>query len=62
MTTKNNFNPTSSKIPQNITQLAPEQGGITPEEGSFWMELAKKEYFFEEDRNKQYGQPEQQPA
>jgi len=56
------FKETSSKIPQNIVQIPLEKGGITPEEGSFWMELAKKEYFFEDDRNKVYEEPKQQTA
>ena len=42
------------RIPANITQIPAEKGGVTPVEGKFWMELAKKEYFFDEDRNKIY--------
>lgn len=48
------FKCTGCKIPQNITQIPIENGGISQEEGQFWMELAKKEYFFDEDRNKTY--------
>ena len=48
------FKPTWCKIPQNLAQISPEMGGVTPEEGKFWMDLAKKEYFFDEDRNKTY--------
>jgi hypothetical protein len=28
-------------------------------EGKFWMDLAKKEYFFDEDRNKVYEEAKQ---
>jgi hypothetical protein len=52
------FKHQSSKIPNNITVLSEENGGVTAAEASFWLELAKKEYFFDEDRNKVY---EQQP-
>jgi hypothetical protein len=51
---KEYYSDVTCKLPQNITELPVSQGGITPQEGSFWMELAKKEYFFDEDRNKQY--------
>lgn len=50
------FHSTSAKIPQNITQFAIEDGGMTQEEVRFWLELAKKEYFFDEDRKKVYEQ------
>lgn len=53
------FEETSAKIPQNVAAIPVEKGGVTPEEGKFWMELAKKEYFYEEDRNKQYEPTEQ---
>lgn len=56
----NVFKHTYCKIPQNIAQIPIEQGGITPDEGKFWMELAKKEYFFDEDRNKVYEKASQQ--
>lgn len=52
------FNHSSSKVPNNLTILPAEKGGISAQETSFWVELAKKEYFFDEDRNKVY---EQQP-
>lgn len=52
------FSHSSSKIPGNIATLSPEKGGISPEELSYWMDLSKKEYFFDEDRNKVYEQPE----
>lgn len=53
---KEYYSDATCKLPQNITELPASQGGITPQEGSFWMELAKKEYFFDEDRSKQYQQ------
>ncbi len=49
-----NFNHTSCKVPHNITQIPIENGGVSQSEGKFWMDLAKKEYFFDEDRNKVY--------
>lgn len=52
------FSHSSSKVPNNLTSLPIEKGGISVQETSFWVELAKKEYFFDEDRNKVY---EQQP-
>lgn len=50
------FSHTSSKIPNNLTSIAPENGGVSPQEISFWMELVKKEYFFDEDRSKTYSE------
>lgn len=50
------FNHTSSKIPSNITILPTEKGGVDTHEVSYWMDLSKKEYFFDEDRNKTYEQ------
>jgi len=44
----------SSKIPQNICSLEVDKGGFSDKEANFWMELAKKEYFFDKDRNKTY--------
>jgi hypothetical protein len=52
------FNHSSSKVPNNISILPAEKGGVDAQETAFWVELAKKEYFFDEDRNKVY---EQQP-
>lgn len=52
------FTPSTSKIPNNITTIPADKGGIDMQEASFWLELPKKEYFFDEDRNKVY---EQQP-
>ena len=53
------FKHTCCKIPQNLSQLPIEKGGITPIEGKFWLDLAKKEYFFDEDRNKVYEEAKQ---
>lgn len=52
------FKHSSSKVPGNITQLSIENGGMTANEASFWMDISKKEYFFDEDRKKIYEQPE----
>lgn len=49
------FKHSSSKIPVNITKLPIENGGISQEEASFWMEISKKEYFFDEDRYKTFS-------
>lgn len=49
--------PTSSKAPQNLASLPADQGGMAELEIKFYLELAKKEYFFDEDRNKVYEQP-----
>lgn len=54
-----NFKHTGCKIPNNLSQIPVDKGGITPAEGSFWMSLAKKEYFFDEDRNKVYEEAKQ---
>jgi hypothetical protein len=48
------FKHTYCKIPHNIMQISADKGGVTPNEGKFWMDLAKKEYFFDEDRDKIY--------
>ena len=44
----------NSKMPSNFGQIPVEKGGITQEEYKFWMELSKKEYFFDNDRSKIY--------
>lgn len=46
----------SSKLPIDLLQKSSSQGGITQEEHKFWMDLAKKEYFFENDRKKAFEQ------
>lgn len=48
------YTDSTCKLPQDITMYPADRGGITPEEGRFWFELAKKEYFFDEDRKKAY--------
>lgn len=40
----------SSKLPKDIISKSPENGGISPEEQNFWLNLAKKEYFIDTDR------------
>ena len=55
----NEFSHSSSKIPNNITAIPIDKGGVNVQETSFWVELAKKEYFFDEDRNKVYEQQSQ---
>ncbi|MEK6829669.1 MAG: hypothetical protein AABY15_06115 [Nanoarchaeota archaeon] len=53
------FSHSSSKIPNNITAIPVDKGGVNAHETSFWVELAKKEYFFDQDRNKAYEQQSQ---
>lgn len=48
------YTDSTCKLPQDITMYPADRGGVTPEEGGYWMELAKKEYFFDEDRKKIY--------
>lgn len=50
------FNHSSSKVPNNLTVIPEDNGGMSQEQISFWVELSKKEYFFDEDRNKVYEQ------
>lgn len=44
----------SSKVPRDITSRPSDNGGITNEEFTWWSDLAKKEYFFDQDRSIQY--------
>lgn len=48
------FHHSSSKVPSNLSAIPSEKGGVTMKELQFWMELAKKEYFFDHDRNNTY--------
>jgi hypothetical protein len=48
------YTDSTCKLPQDITMYPVERGGVSPEEGRYWFELAKKEYFFDEDRKKVY--------
>lgn len=51
---KEKYNDSTCKLPQDITEYPADRGGVTQDEGRFWFELAKKEYFFDEDRKKTY--------
>lgn len=44
------YSETSSKVPNNIGMLPREVGGIEQKEIQFYVDLAKKEYFFDKDR------------
>ncbi len=44
----------SSKLPSDLVQKNSENGGLSIEEYKYWTDLAKKEYFFDNDRNKVY--------
>jgi len=57
VTTNDFFKQYSCKVPTNLTEIKAENGGFAPQEAQFWMELAKKEYFFDEDRDKIYVAP-----
>lgn len=48
------YTDSTCKLPQDITMYPADRGGVTPEEGRYWFELAKKEHFFDEDRKKSY--------
>jgi hypothetical protein len=48
------YTDSTCKLPQDITMYPADRGGVTQEEGRYWFELAKKEYFFDEDRKKAY--------
>jgi len=52
--TATEFNEYSCKIPQNLTTIPKEKGGYLPAEAQYWLDLSKKEYFFDEDRKKLY--------
>ena len=43
-----------SKVPANLLQLSKENGGVKQQEYQFWIQAAKKEYFFDEDRSIEY--------
>lgn len=49
----------STKIPKNIGSLPEENGGMSMDELKFWVESAKKEYFFEYDRKNVYEKIEE---
>jgi hypothetical protein len=51
---KAKFLETTSKIPQNIGMIPVDQGGMSPQEVQFYVDLAKKEYFFDNDRKIAY--------
>lgn len=53
---KETYTDSTCKLPQDITSYPVSRGGISAEEGRYWFELAKKEYFFDEDRKKIYEQ------
>lgn len=60
ITKKEEFDHNSCKVPQNLIELPEEKGGMSKEEAQFWMELAQKEYFFDEDREKTYSEQKQE--
>ena len=48
------FTDSSCKLPNDLAALSVENGGMSHDEARFWFELAKKEFFHEEDRKKVY--------
>lgn len=54
ITATNEYDKFLSKVPTNLLQLTKEQGGISQHEYQFWLQTAKKEYFFDEDRSVEY--------
>lgn len=42
----------SCKLPQDLTNMPIERGGVSPQEATYYYELSKKEYFFDVDRKK----------
>jgi hypothetical protein len=54
MINKDYFTDSTCKVPQNLAIIPEDKGGINPDEAKFWFELAKKEFFYDEDRNKTY--------
>ena len=45
----------SSKIPRDIITRPEEKGGMNQEEYKFWSDIAKKEYFFDEERDLKFN-------
>lgn len=54
MVNKDYFTDSSCKVPQNLAIIPEDKGGTSPDEVKFWFELAKKEFFYDDDRNKAY--------
>lgn len=50
------YKASTTKIPNNLALIPIEKGGMDQKEIRFWLDLAKKEYFFDEDRNIKYEQ------
>ena len=48
------INDFSCKIPRNLSEIPADKGGVPVEEIRWWIDLAKKEYFFQEDRKLEY--------
>ena len=51
---RDHFNQISSKVPNNLSGIPQEKGGMTQEEIQFYIELSKKEYFHDKDRELAY--------
>ena len=51
VTSMNEYNQLSSKIPSTLLSIPPEKGGMTAKEAQFWVKYATDAYFMEEDDN-----------
>lgn len=57
MLDKEVFTDSTCKIPKDLSILPEEKGGMSQDEARFWFELAKKEFYYDEDRKKTYELP-----
>lgn len=51
---KDTYKDSTCKLPQDLTALPAEKGGVSPDEARWYFDVAKKEYFFDTDRKKVY--------
>jgi len=56
LTNSSSYDEFLSKVPTNLLNISKENGGLAEEEYQFWLQAAKKEYFFDEQRNVEYKQ------
>ena len=51
VTSMNEYDHLSSKVPSSLLSIPPEKGGMTAKEAQFWVKYATDAYFMEEDDN-----------
>lgn len=51
---RDEYLPTTCKLPQNLVQIPQEKGGMTQQEAQFWQKKATDAYFIEEDEFIEY--------